>query len=304
MNAEDTDRSTSPGGDRGATPIGRTDGDTGPMGSSHEHHDHEHHDHGAAEHWATALGRWAIPEHILEQAPESPWIHPVSSFTPTGDLHVDTPSRHRALEALAGITAPSVLDIGCGGGRAAFGLVPPAIEVIGVDHQAGMLEVFERMADERSVVSTTVLGDWPDVVGSTPMADVVVCHHVFYNVADLVPFVRALTGRARHRVVVELPQRHPLSNLSAAWRTFWGLERPEAPTADDALAVVRSTGVDARLEPFTQPTPVERPPITDTDVAHMRIRLCLTADRDEEVRRFMEANPAGPRDLATIWWDV
>jgi 2-polyprenyl-3-methyl-5-hydroxy-6-metoxy-1,4-benzoquinol methylase len=273
----------------------------------HDHdHDHEHdHEHeAAAEHWAAALGLWGIPQHILEQAPESPWIHPVSSFTPSGDLHVDTPSRHRALEALVGLAAPSVLDIGCGGGRAAFGLVPPAVEVIGVDHQAGMLEVFERMADERAVPCETVLGDWPDVVGSTPSADVVVCHHVFYNVAELVPFVRALTGRARRRVVVELPQRHPLSNLSPAWRAFWDLERPATPTADDALAVVRSTGVDARMDLFTEAAPAERPVITDTDVEHMRIRLCLTADRDGDVRRFMEANPPGARALATIWWDV
>lgn len=269
----------------------------------HDHH-HDHHDHVAAERWATALAGWAIPAHILDQAPESPWIHPVSSFTPAGDLHVDTPSRHRALEALRDRPAPSVLDIGCGGGRAAFGLVPPAVEVIGVDHQAGMLEVFARLADERSVLSDTVLGDWPDVAGRTPSADVAVCHHVFYNVADLVPFVRALTTHARRRVVVELPQRHPLSNLSPAWREFWDLERPVDPTAEDALAVVRSTGVDAQLELWEQPAPAERPAITDTDVAHMRIRLCLTADRDAEVRRFMAANPPGARPLATIWWDV
>jgi SAM-dependent methyltransferase len=274
------------------------------MGHDHEHHEHHDHDHRAADEWAAALAEWAIPGHIIDRAPESPWIHPVSSFTPSGDLHVDTPSRHRALEALSGLAAPSVLDIGCGGGRAAFGLVPPAVEVIGVDHQAGMLEVFEKMADERSVPSHTVLGDWPDVVAMTPTADVVVCHHVFFNVTSLVPFVRALTDRARRRVVVELPQRHPLSNLSPAWRAFWDLERPDGPTAHDALAVVRSTGVDAHIELFEQPAPAVRPEITDTDVAHMRIRLCLTADRDGDVRRFMEANPPGPRRLATIWWDV
>ncbi len=51
-------------------------------------------------HWADALQQWAIPEHILSQAPQSPWIHPVENFRPHGDLFVDVPSRMRALEAL------------------------------------------------------------------------------------------------------------------------------------------------------------------------------------------------------------
>jgi SAM-dependent methyltransferase len=87
----------------------------------------------ALQHWSEALPTWAIPDEIMQKAPESPWIHPVSKFTPEGNLHVDTPSRLRALEALA--DNATVLDVGCGGGRAAFGLVPPARHVVGVDHQ-------------------------------------------------------------------------------------------------------------------------------------------------------------------------
>jgi SAM-dependent methyltransferase len=258
----------------------------------------------AAERWAADLATWGIPEHILSAAPQSPWIHPVSNFTPSGDLHVDTPSRHRALEAIESIREPSVLDIGCGGGRAAFGLVPPATSVIGVDHQHGMLDVFTDQANERGVSVTTVLGDWPDVAPETPPADVVVCHHVFYNVAALEPFVAALTDHAKQRVVVELPERHPLTHLSDAWRHFWNLERPTAPTAEDALVVVRSMGIDAHLERWSVPAPTSAPEVTDLDVEHMRIRLCLTPDRDADVRSFLESRQPAGRDLAAIWWDV
>ena len=256
----------------------------------------------AALKWSDELPRWAIPETILARAPVSPWIHPVSAFRPTGDLRVDTPSRLRALEALSGSDAPSVLGVGCGGGRAAFGLVPPAVHVVGVDHQAGMLEVFRETADSLGATCRTHLGDWPDVAADAEACDVVTCHHVFYNVADLVPFVTALTGHARRRVVVELPERHPLSGLSPLWRHFWHLERPDGPTAEDALAVVRETGVDARIARFT----VHEPPveITDQAVAHTRIRLCLGADRDDEVRAQMLAHRVTSRDLATIWWDT
>ena len=251
--------------------------------------------------WREDLKSWAIPQHILDAAPESPWIHPVENFTPRGDLRVDVPSRLRAVEALP--EGGSVLDVGCGGGRAAFGLVPPAASVVGVDQQQAMLDVFAREAAARGVQCTTVLGDWPAVSAPTPACDVVVCHHVFYNVQDLAPFVTELSAHARRRVVVELPRRHPLSSLSGAWDHFWGLVRPGNPTAEDALECVRALGVDAHLETFSEPPPAARE-VTDADVRHTRVRLCLPSDRDDDVRTWLEANPRPGRQLATIWWDV
>lgn len=251
-------------------------------------------------HWQLSLPAWAIPAHIVEQAPQSPWIHPVQSFRPEGDLYVGTPSRRRALEALP--DGGSVLDVGCGGGRAAFGLVPPAASVVGVDHQQGMLDVFADEASRRGVKCRTVLGDWPDVAERTPQCDVVVCHHVFFNVADLVPFVRALHQHAQRRVVVELPVQHPLSSLSPMWKHFWDLDRPTSPTAHDALAVVRSAGYDASLETFDVETGVRE--VTEDDVTFTRIRLCLTPDRDGEIRDWIQDHPVTVRHLATIWWDV
>lgn len=262
-----------------------------------------------AEHWRHALQQWGIPKEILDRAPRSPWIHPTESFRPTGDLRVATPSFTRALEALVAdgprshaSERPSVLDIGCGGGRASLALAPEAEVLVGVDHQASMLEVFAEEATHRGVVAQVIEGDWPAVATSTPTCDVVVCHHVAYNVPELVPFVDALTAHAARRVVMELPDRHPLSNLSAAWQRFWNLERPTSPTASDALDVVRSTGVDARAESFEQPD--HKGDVTDRDVEHTRVRLCLPADRDAEVREFLEHQPRPPRRVTTIWWNT
>ena len=252
--------------------------------------------------WAHSLQQWAIPDAILHQAPQSPWIHPVETFRPTGNLMVDTPSRLRALEALQGLAAPSVLDVGCGGGRGTFGLTPPATHVVGVDHQQGMLDVYQDEAHQRGVPVETVLGDWPDVAPSTPTCDVAICHHVFYNVQDIAPFIHALSSHAKKRVVVELPVQHPLASLSDLWLMFWNLERPSSPTAHDALAVVRHLGYEAQLELFEVPAaPVD---ITATDIEHTRIRLCLSADRDAEIEAALRARPAQSRKLATIWWDI
>lgn len=258
----------------------------------------------AVDRWASALQQWGIPEHILAQAPQTPWIHPVESFRPSGDLFVDTPSRHRALEVLTA-GRPSVLDVGCGGGRAAFGLVPPASSVVGVDHQQAMLDVFAAEAAARGVECRTLLGDWPEVAPSTPRCDVVTCHHVFFNVPRLDEFALALTAHAIRRVVVEMPVRHPLTHLTDAWRRFWGIERPTTPTVDDAAEVLAEAGIDARIERFTVPSADGAGgTVTDRDVEHMRIRLCLPAERDDEVRDFLEHRVAPPRELATIWWDT
>ena len=257
----------------------------------------------AAERWRDDLAAWAIPPEILAAAPESPWIHPVEMFT-VDDVVPDSPSHRRAREAVP--EGGSVLDVGCGGGRAALALTPPAAQVVGVDQQQTMLDRFAEAAEARGVTYATVLGDWPQAAPRTPSADVVVCHHVVYNVADLVPFVLALSQHATRRVVLELPTTHPLSHMAPLWREFWGLERPTGPSSDDCLAVVREAGVAATSDTWLDDTHSARARLTPEQQAHfMRIRLCLPPEREPDVAAFLEsAEEPGSRETATIWWDV
>ena len=262
------------------------------------------HQAGAARRWGEQLAEWRIPDSILAAAPQSPWIHPVDVFRVAGGQAADSPSHARARQRLE--PGASVLDVGCGGGRAAFAVAPPARTVIGVDHQQSMLDSFAAAATDRGLEHHEVLGDWPEVAEWTPSADVAVCHHVVYNVADLGPFMAQLHTHARRRVVLELPQRHPLAGMAPLWRHFWDLERPEGPTATDALAVIRDLGHDAQLEQWDedrgarQMSTVPQP----RQVEFMRIRLCLTPDRDPEIAAAMAGLPNTPRRLATIWWDA
>jgi SAM-dependent methyltransferase len=258
----------------------------------------------AARRWAEQLAAWAIPAQILEQAPQSPWIHPVELFR-AGGAEPDSPSHRLARAAVP--DGGAVLDVGSGGGRAAFALVPPAGEVTGVDHQQSMLDAFAAEAERRGVRHAEVLGGWPEAADRAPVADVVTCHHVVYNVADLVPFVRALDGHARRRVVLELPRRHPLAGMAPLWRRFWDLERPDGPGAQDAAAVLREAGITPQLETW-EDNPGTRPMAAlpwEDQVRFMRIRLCLPAERDPEVSQALaEQGPPPPRRLATLWWDV
>jgi hypothetical protein len=162
-----------------------------------------------------------------------------------------------------------------------------------------MLAAFAELADRQGIDHREVEGLWPAAAGDVGPADVVVCHHVLYNVGDLVPFVLALTDHARRRVVVEITASHPQALLNPLWEHFHGVPRPTRPTARDAAAVLRDLGLDVDLEEFDAP-----PRWTDHEhdelVAFTRRRLCLPAERDPEVAALLP--PINPRPHVTLWW--
>lgn len=256
-----------------------------------------------ADAWAADLASWAIPDEILAQAKEEPWAHPVAMFT-VGDDVADSLSHATAREGLP--PGGSVLDIGSGGGRAAFALVPRASEVIAVDHQQAMLDVFADAARKRGIAFQEFLGDWPDIAGHVPVADVVVCHHVAFNVANIVPFLQALNDHARHRVVMEVPVHHPMSRLNPLWKEFWNLDRPIKPTAQDLLAIAEAMGFPAHIAVWQDETWGQRVALPDEErVRFARIRLCLSEDKDAKVAAALIAQmDQVPRDVTTIWWDT
>lgn len=256
-----------------------------------------------AHQWKVDLESWAIPDEILAQAEQPPWIHPVAMFTVEGEV-TDSISHQRAREALP--KGGSVLDVGSGGGRASFALVPPAGEVIAVDHQQAMLDAFAHAADERGVAHREFLGGWPEVADQAPIADVVVCHHVAYNVHEIVPLLQALNDHARRRVVLELPMNHPMSNMNELWKRFWNLDRPTKPTAPDLAAIAQAMGFEAHADMWLDETWGKRVEMPEEErVRFARIRLCLTEDRDADVAAaLLEQQDAKPREVATVWWDV
>lgn len=259
-------------------------------------------DDGAAGRWAEQLLGWGLPDWIVAQAPESPWGHAVAPFAVDDTVDRGGTSAQWAREVLPP-TGGTVLDIGCGGGRASLPLVPPANELIGVDRLGAMLDAFVDAAAGAGVARRTVHGMWPEVAPHTPHADVAICHHVLYDVADVVPFVLALTDHARLAVVVEVPVAHPMSAWSAAWEHFWDIERPSGPTYRDLLAVLDE--LDLQPEHALSPRTARSRAASDptTLVATARKRLCLPAERDAELADWLGAHPPAWVDqVVTIRW--
>ncbi len=259
----------------------------------------------ALERWQAELGAWAIPAEILAKAEDNdPWQLDPSLFAPAGHRSVDAPglAMRRSLEVLP--PGGTVLDIGCGGGAAALALVPPAGTVIGIDESPGMLELFATSASARGVAHRTVLGRWPDTRAAVDTADVVVCHHVFYNVPDLADFGLALGDAATRRVVVELTPRHPQTRNQAVWDHFWGVARPAGPTSEDALAVLTEAGIDATLEHDPQINEQRAPQPPLAQAAQVARMCCLGPERLDEVAAFLAEHPPERTPPDVIWWDV
>jgi SAM-dependent methyltransferase len=209
-------------------------------------------------------------------------------------------SRLAALEALG--DGGTVLDVGCGGGAAGLALVPPAHRLTGVDRSAAMLARFAAATERLGIASQGVQGSWPEVSPGVEAADVVVCHHVVYNVVDVAPFIVALADHASRRVVVELTGRHPSAGLNPLWERFWGIRRPSQPTGGLFVDVVRELGFDPVVS--SRQRPVAKAAANPADyVAFVRRRLCLPATRDSEVAEVLASDPAPVTEVVTVGWD-
>jgi SAM-dependent methyltransferase len=267
------------------------------------------------ERWRSDLAAWAIPEYITAAVTDSPWVLPRTVFARRADRVAAAPSGPSFERAWAALELPgSVLDVGAGAGAACLPLLPRCTALTAVDTEPDMLDLLaDRVrAAATSVRPRLVAGWWPDVAAEAGTADVVTCHHVTYNVANIEPFLVALTAAARRIVVVEMTATHPLAMLNPLWLRFHGLARPDGPTVDDLLAILAAMGISASSERWQRPSGRDYENFTElTDVT--RRRLCLPPERAGEVAEALTdlgVDPEHPadlgssgRDVVTIWWD-
>ena len=85
----------------------------------------------------------------------------------------------------------TVLDVGGGAGRIALPLALNCSHVTVVEPSESMVEGLREAADEADIKNVTVVQSlWEDA--KIEPADVVICAHVLYGVADAEPFIRKL----------------------------------------------------------------------------------------------------------------
>jgi SAM-dependent methyltransferase len=265
------------------------------------------------ERWRADLAAWAIPEHITAAVAESPWVLPRQVFARRADRVSATPSGPSYQRAWAALDPPgSVLDVGSGAGAASLPLLSRATSLTAVDSDGQMLEKLSERSAAAGITARTVLGSWPEAAAEAGPADVVTCHHVFYNVPGIWEFVTALTRSARRQVVAEMTAEHPLVSLNALWLTFHGLRRPVVPTAADLIQILEAMGLRPGHETWCRPGGRDYASF-DEMVDVTRRRLCLPPERAAEVAAALAESgidPENPEDLGssgravvTIWWN-
>lgn len=256
----------------------------------------------AAQRWADELASWAIDPEILAAAPESPYGLPPELFAAQHRPSGESPLVGLAREALP--AGGALLDVGAGAGAASLPVVSASDQLHAVDSSSSMLDALREAATARGIPVATYEGTWPDIADEVPVCDVVVCAHVAYNVPDLATFARALTEHARARVVLELHGVHPWVPLGPLWEHFHHQPRPSGPSAELAVAVLREAGIEPAVRRWTQPAHDVDEQAWPAYVAFTRRRLCLTADRDDEVAAMLRQNTPQPRESVVLVWDV
>jgi SAM-dependent methyltransferase len=126
----------------------------------------------------------------------------------------------------------TLIDVGAGTGVLAAQLAARLDWVTAVEPSQGMRDQIPEAANLTVIGST-----WEDAEPAP--ADLVVCAHVIYGVAEPVPFIEKLERHARERVFVVLrdsPHPHPAERMSTATRS-------RAPRLRDCFLLLRQIGV-------------------------------------------------------------
>ncbi len=230
--------------------------------------------------WSDQLLAWAIPTEIAAQAPASPWTFDPKMFLP--DLEGGySPSHLALLDLIAGIDRPLVMDVGAGAGNAVLPVGDRIDQLLAIDQSAEMLQTLSQVATGfPNVRLATRLGNFMELAGELPIADVVTCHHMVYNEADMPLLLQLLIEHARVGVVLELTLHHPHYSLGLLWERFWGVRRPSGPSAADVIEVLYAMGHRPTVSIYEGPRRIQDPTVKVNSILQ---RLCLGAERSAEV---------------------
>ena len=180
------------------------------------------------------------------------WDRRARSFAFAGGWG-DRDRRDPFLEFLEPWLGPTktVLDVGAGTGRQAGPLAERVEWVTAVEPSEGMRALIPPH-DNMTVIASR----WEDA--EPQKADLVICSHVLYGVADVVPFLAKLEAHARERVFVYLRTAQTDRPVDVAWAR-WGPARPRMPEFGDLVAVLREMGVEPEQHLISYPVVIAYP---------------------------------------------
>ena len=143
----------------------------------------------------------------------------------------------------------TVIDVGAGAGRLALPLALGCRHVTAVEPSLSMADALRHQVEEYAIHNVSIVqAEWEEA--EVEPADLVLCSHVLYTIADVAPFVRKLEAHGRERVFVVLFNAPPQSQIYPLWNRVHRVERLPLPSAPEFQEVLQELGVDAQVEPL------------------------------------------------------
>jgi len=265
----------------------------------------------AAARWRRDLEAWALPQHLLDAVPESPYGWPLHLWHRMQQDEAGESPTTAIVGDLLGERG-TLLDVGAGTGRASLPIAALGHPLTAVEPKPGMVEGLRHEAGLSGVAVRVFESSWPESAAVVGEHDVVLCANVVYDVPDLGPFLEAFHGAARVGVVLEVGTRHPWSGLKQYYRALHGLDRPDGPTVGLLVQVVRETvGTDPEIRRWQRPVRTRFADLQELLDLYRR-RLVLPVERSDELLDLLAPDVVeedgwlslgtGHREQATLWW--
>ena len=188
------------------------------------------------------------------------------------------------LNAMLSIAAGTrtALDVGGGAGRMALPLALKSEHVHVVEPSDSMIAHLREAAAEEGIENVSVTqATWE--AAQVDAADLALCAHVVYGVADIEPFIRKLEAHAKELVVLLAFVESPMNRISRFWQPVHGERRIDMPALPELVNALWEMGIypQVRMMPPVMPDLFED---RDTALAQLRNRLYVRADTAQDAR--------------------
>lgn len=188
------------------------------------------------------------------------------------------------LDALLDMVEPGMtaLDVGGGAGRLALPLALRCRHVEVVEPSGSMAAELRAAADEAGIGNYSVVRSAWEAADVEP-ADLALCAHVLYGVADIEPFIRKLEAHVRSLVVVLAFMESPMTRVSVFWEAVHGERRVDMPALPELMGALWEMGIRADLR-MMPPAPPDMFEDMETALGQLRNRLYVRAGTTQDGR--------------------
>ena len=176
----------------------------------------------------------------------------------------------------------TALDVGGGAGRMALPMALKCEQVHVVEPSDSMITQLRESAAGAGIENVSVTqATWEKA--EVDAADIALCAHVVYGVADIEPFIRKLEAHAKSLVVVLAFVESPMNRISRFWEPVHGEERIDMPALPELVNVLWEMGIYPDVQMLG---PVLPDRFEDRDVAltQLRNRLYVRAGSPQDAR--------------------